>query len=165
MNGMCRLMRLEMPDKKAAICSWMCIRKVSEDQRPCLRMVSRSSPLSFIAMAPPARREWLLTRSGVKPQRCNLRARVAAFTAVLMWEERMCRVRPLAKHAERGGVKVNDVGEDVVHPTGEGFHGAVHGAGGVVMGMASMGAESSVVLSLTEGKSTSTSRKPYDRSS
>jgi hypothetical protein len=64
----------------------MYIRKVSEDQRPCLRMVSRSSPLSFMAMAPPARREWLLTRSAEKPLRCNFKALVAALTAVLIWE-------------------------------------------------------------------------------
>jgi hypothetical protein len=84
------------------ICSWMHMRKVSEDQRPCLRMVSRSLPLSFIAMAPPARSEWLLRRSAVKPQRCNVSGRAADFTAVLMCEESTCRVRPCAQQAERG---------------------------------------------------------------
>ena len=53
-----------------------------------LRIVSRSSPLSFMAMAPPARREWLLTRSAEEPQRCNFKALAAALTAVLAWEAR-----------------------------------------------------------------------------
>jgi len=101
-NGMCLLIRLEMPEEKAAICSWMYIKKVSDDHRPCFRMVSRSSPLSFMAMAPPARREWLLTRSAEKPQRCNLRALVAALTALLIWEDSTCRVRPRSLYAERG---------------------------------------------------------------
>jgi hypothetical protein len=57
MNGMWRLMRFEMHEEKAAICSWMYMRNVSDDQQPCLRMVSRSSPFCFIAMVPPARRE------------------------------------------------------------------------------------------------------------
>jgi hypothetical protein len=99
---MCWLIRWEMPAEKAVICSWMHMRKVSEDQRPCLRMVSRSSPFSFIAMALPAHSEWLLTRSTVKPQRCNLSARAADFAAVLMCEESTCRVRPCAQQAERG---------------------------------------------------------------
>jgi hypothetical protein len=88
-NGMFWLIRLEMPDEKAAICSWIYMRKVSDDQRPCLRIVSRSSPLSFMAMAPPARSEWLLTRSAVKPQRCRFKERTASLTVELIWEERM----------------------------------------------------------------------------
>jgi hypothetical protein len=33
---MWQLMHLEMPKDKVAICSWMYMRKVMEDQRPCL---------------------------------------------------------------------------------------------------------------------------------
>ena len=58
---MCVDIFLETPLENAPICSWMYMRNVSEDQRPNFLMVSRSMPLSFIAMAPPARSEWELT--------------------------------------------------------------------------------------------------------
>ena len=59
----------EMPAEKAAICSWMYIRKVSEDQRPIFLMVLSEALLRCIAMAPPARRLWLLTSIGLMPWR------------------------------------------------------------------------------------------------
>ena len=58
----------------------MYIKKVSEDQRPCLRILSRSMLLRCIAIAPPAQREWLLTDSGGKP----FLSRPNRMTAVLM---------------------------------------------------------------------------------
>jgi hypothetical protein len=57
------------PAVKAPICSWMYSRKVLEDQRPCFLMVMVSMPLSFMAIAPPARKEWLLTLVLEKPYR------------------------------------------------------------------------------------------------
>ena len=48
---------LETPAEKAEICSCIYMRNVSEDHRPNFLMVSRSMLLSFMAMAPPARRE------------------------------------------------------------------------------------------------------------
>ena len=42
-NRISLLMILETPSEKAPICSWMYMRKVSEDQRPILRMVSRGT--------------------------------------------------------------------------------------------------------------------------
>ena len=50
-------MALEMPLEKAEICSWMYIKKVSDDHRPCFRMAIASQPFRCMAMAPPARRE------------------------------------------------------------------------------------------------------------
>ena len=43
----------ERPADKADICSWMYIRKVSEDQHPYLRIVSHGVPLRCMAMALP----------------------------------------------------------------------------------------------------------------
>ena len=58
--------REDRPAEKADICSWMYIKKVSEDQHPCLWIVSCGMPLRCMAMAPPARREWLLMMEGGK---------------------------------------------------------------------------------------------------
>ena len=66
-NLMWLLILVETPAENAEICSCRYIRKVSDDQRPNFLMVSRSTPLSFMAIAPPARREWLLTNLGSKP--------------------------------------------------------------------------------------------------
>ena len=57
----------ERPVEKADICSWMYIRKVLEDQHPCLQIVSCGMPLRCMAMAPPVHREWLLMLEGGKP--------------------------------------------------------------------------------------------------
>ena len=57
----------DRPAEKAAICSCMYMRKVSEDHRPCLRMVSWGMLLRCMAMAPPAHKEWLLMLLGGKP--------------------------------------------------------------------------------------------------
>ena len=90
MNGTCLLICVARPEENAAICSWMYMRKVSEDHRPCFWMVSRSAPLSLIAIAPPARREWLLTSQEVKPADSRPKALMAVLTLVLMSVARMC---------------------------------------------------------------------------
>ena len=54
-------MRVAMFAVRAAIWEWMYMRKVSEDQRPNFWIMATSTSASLRAMAPPARREWLLT--------------------------------------------------------------------------------------------------------
>ena len=83
--------REERPAEKADICSWMYIKKVSEDQCPCLRIVSRGTPLRCMAMAPPAPREWLLMLEGGKPFLSRPVATTAALSILLMSPD--CRHR------------------------------------------------------------------------
>jgi hypothetical protein len=77
-------MRAESPAEKAAICSWMYIKKVSEDQHPCFADCVLIDSVWCMAMAPPARKEWLLTVSDGKPCLSSLRALTTVFTMVLM---------------------------------------------------------------------------------
>lgn len=51
---------LDTPTEKAVSCSWMYMRKVSERQRPIFRIWMSLQLFRCMAMAPPARREWLL---------------------------------------------------------------------------------------------------------
>ena len=81
-HPMCWDILAERPAEKADICSWMYIRNVLEDQRPCLWMVLQWTPLRCMAMAPPACREWLLMDEGGKPFWSSLVARTVAFR---MW--------------------------------------------------------------------------------
>ena len=87
------------PWLRCAICSWMHMRKVSEDHLPIFLIVSRSMPLSLAAMAPPARSEWLPTFLLLKPWSCMFRCSTANWTALFMsllikW----CFVLFLSKH-------------------------------------------------------------------
>ena len=62
---------LILDDKSALRCAiWLCIycRNVSDVQRPCFIIVVSLSPLSFKAIAPPARNECTPTRFGVMPE-------------------------------------------------------------------------------------------------
>ena len=59
-NSMSVAMSLETPREKAVICSWMYIRKVSERHLPIFLIWISEQPLRCMAIAPPARREWLL---------------------------------------------------------------------------------------------------------
>ena len=72
------------PVEKADICSWMYIRKVSENQHPCLWIVSHGTPLRCMAMAPPMRKEWLLILEGGKPFLSSPVVRTAALSILLM---------------------------------------------------------------------------------
>ena len=56
-NGTCVAIRRVMLAPKCAIWLWMYVRNVRLVHRPCFMIVIRSHPLSFIAMAPPARSE------------------------------------------------------------------------------------------------------------
>ena len=76
--------RKERPVEKAEICSCMYIRKVSKDQWPCFQIVSWGMPLRCMAIAPPARREWLLMLEGGKPFLSRPMAMVAALSILLM---------------------------------------------------------------------------------
>jgi len=75
---------VERPLEKAEICAWMYMRNVSEDQRPCFRIVALGMLLRCMAMAPPARSEWLLTEFGGKPFLSKPMARTVILMAVLM---------------------------------------------------------------------------------
>ena len=82
---MCWDIQAERPAENADICLWMYIRKVSEDQCPCcLWMVSRGMPLRFMAIVPPARKEWLLMLEGGKPFVSSPVAMTAALSILLM---------------------------------------------------------------------------------
>ena len=74
----------DRPAENANICSWMYIRKVSEDQQPCLWIVSCGMPLRCMAMAPPVRKEWLLILEGGKPFLSSLVAMTVALSILLM---------------------------------------------------------------------------------
>ena len=66
LKGMARDILRETPAEKAEICSWMYISKdLSDFQLPIFLMVRMLQPARCMAMAPPARREWLLTLEGV----------------------------------------------------------------------------------------------------
>lgn len=56
------------PAVKAPICEWMYVRYVRDDHRPTRIIVLSEAPLSFMAIAPPARRLWDDTRSMVYPR-------------------------------------------------------------------------------------------------
>ena len=60
----------------------MYVKKVRLVQRPPFMMVIKSHPLSFIAMAPPARREWDPTADALIPMRWSCRAVTAPRTAI-----------------------------------------------------------------------------------
>ena len=65
-KGMARDILRETPAEKVEICSWMYISKdLSDFQRPIFLMVRMLQPARCMAMAPPARSEWLLTSEGV----------------------------------------------------------------------------------------------------
>ena len=81
---MCWDIRADRPVENADICSWMYIRKVSEDQHPCLQMVSRGMPLRCMAIVPPVHKEWLLILEGGKPFLSSPVARMAALSILLM---------------------------------------------------------------------------------
>ena len=85
--------REERPAEKADICSWMYIRKVLEDQHPCLWIVSCGTPLRCMAMAPPTHREWLLMLEGGKPFLLRPVVTMAALSILLMSPD--CRHRKL----------------------------------------------------------------------
>ena len=88
---------LEMPAEKAAIRSWMYIRKVSDDQRPIFLMVLSEAPLRCIAIAPPARRLWLLTSIGLMPCKWRPTSGIAYRIAFVMSEAWMAWGTPLMK--------------------------------------------------------------------
>ena len=68
-------------DERSALkCAiWLCMycRNVRDVQRPCFIMVVSLSPVSLSAIAPPARREWTPTKTGLIPDRWSLRLRTA----------------------------------------------------------------------------------------
>ena len=70
-NGRGVLILVVMSFPRCAICAWMYMRKVRELHRPCFMIVVSSRPWSFIAIAPPARREWTPMRSGSMPWWCS----------------------------------------------------------------------------------------------
>ena len=70
--------------ENAAICSCMYMRKVSLDHLPIFRIVSRGIPWRCIAMAPPARREWVLTLPVEYPKDVSPRAATASLMALSM---------------------------------------------------------------------------------
>ena len=70
------------PWEKHLSWEWMYTRKVSDDQRPNFCMTWPGVLAKCRAMAPPARSEWLLTRSGGIPWLARLSSVVARLTAV-----------------------------------------------------------------------------------
>ena len=74
---------LDTPLEKAAICSWMYMRKVSLLQRPIFWMVLSGIPFRCIAVAPPARRLCELTSVGRIPCRSSRRC-VTVFCSALV---------------------------------------------------------------------------------
>ena len=66
-NGRGVLIFVEISFPRCAICAWMYMRKVRDVQRPCFMIVVSSRPCIFMAIAPPARREWTPTRSASMP--------------------------------------------------------------------------------------------------
>jgi hypothetical protein len=70
---------LETPWEKAAICSWIYIKNLSDDQRPAFHIVLQGTLLRCIAIAPPALSEWELTDVIGKP----FFSKPIAFAAVL----------------------------------------------------------------------------------
>ena len=83
-KGMWLDILMETPVANAEICSCMYMRKVSLFQRPIFRMVIGSILLRCIAMAPPARSEWLLTSLGVHPRVYKFVSKAACFRVLLM---------------------------------------------------------------------------------
>ena len=63
-KGMSVDILVDKPAENAKICSWMYCKKVVDFQRPSFWMVWASAPFKWRAMAPPARREWLLMSEG-----------------------------------------------------------------------------------------------------
>ena len=65
---------------------WLCMywRKVRPDHLPIFMIVVSSAPVSFKAMAPPARREWAPTRSASMPLLWSLRALTACRRPSIM---------------------------------------------------------------------------------
>ena len=70
--------------ENADICSCMYMRKVSLDQHPIFLMVLGSIPCKCMAMAPPALKLWLSTKSWCRPLLTKLGSVTADFTPLLM---------------------------------------------------------------------------------
>lgn len=71
--------------EKAANCSWIYCKKVSEDQRPKILIVAESTPAWWSAQAPPARNEWLETSAGWMLYRGRPRTTTQAFRVLLIF--------------------------------------------------------------------------------
>ena len=65
-----RIMRPETPAVKAATWRRMYRRKASLAQRPTSMMANTGTPARYMAMAAPARMEWVPTSEGAKPRQC-----------------------------------------------------------------------------------------------
>ena len=81
----------DTPFENANICECMYMRKVSLDQRPIFLMVLVSIPCKCMAMAPPALKLWLPTKSGCRPLLTKPNCVTADFTLLLMSFAEMTR--------------------------------------------------------------------------
>ena len=85
------VIRFDTPAVNAAICSWIYISQVSDDHLPIFLIVLWSTPARCIAIAPPARKLWLPTWSGWRPNCCNPRFFTPCLTAVFISDARTVR--------------------------------------------------------------------------
>ena len=77
-------MSFESPLERNPICAWTYDKKAEDFHLPIFLILTSSAPLRCRAIAPPARREWLLTFSGGMPWAARLRPRAASLTAEVM---------------------------------------------------------------------------------
>jgi hypothetical protein len=102
----------------------MYVRYVREVHRPNLMMVLSEAPLSFIAMAPPARKLWDDTRSRVYPRARRQSYVAPQRTAIVMSLSEMVDWVRLGRGVDDHGAEGSGGGlaAEVVYLSGQGCH-------------------------------------------
>ena len=133
-KGMSVDILVDKPEENAEICSWMHCKKVVDFQRPSFWMVWASAPFKWRAMAPPARREWLLMSEGSWPRVQRPMSPAACFKRtvdVVGCDGPVTGVEGMFDTVD-GCVMGATIGQNVVHSSSQGFDGTVHGLGAVL---------------------------------